>query len=269
MIGGVILSADATIYSANNTYPYTVDGAVFQGNGFNLTMAGGGEWDFLDTGETHLANITFKDGGGGHGVFWVGTTTFGDQPGVITLQNDGRLGIEALSAPITKPIVVAADGSGHGGIVEFGTGGANDTVTSQITMNGTLDTFTISVAPADGLILAGKLTGPGGLTVHERAAVRGGLGTTFVTSDANDFAGPITIGGGFGPAGDLYVATPANDKAILSIGNGGTTGKIGPGDVSISSVSVLQFNKNATYNFPNNISGPAGGITSARHRKAW
>jgi fibronectin-binding autotransporter adhesin len=256
IIGGVVLSADATIYGAANTFPSAVDGGPLQGNGHSLTLAGGAEWVFSNAGETHLANITFQNGGGGHGAFWVGSTTFGDQPGVITLQSDGRLGIEGLSAPITKPIVVADTGA----IVEFGTGGPNDSIASQVTINNRLDAFVIAVTPTTSLILDGKLTGAGGLAVHQRT-IGSGRGTVAVTSDSNDFAGPITIGGGFGATGDLYIATAANDRSTLSIGNGGTTGKIGPGDVSIAAPAFLRFNKNATYTFANKISG-AGTVTS-------
>ncbi|HZZ43951.1 MAG TPA: autotransporter-associated beta strand repeat-containing protein [Tepidisphaeraceae bacterium] len=258
LIGGVVLSADATIYGATNTFFSDSDGGLFQGNGHNFTIAGGAEWDILDAGETHLANITIKDGATGHGVFWVGTTTFGDAPGVITLENDGRLGIEALSVPITKPIVVSADGSGHGGIVNFG---SNNEIDSQITLNGTFDAVTFALPGNNTLNLAGILTGAGGLTAHDRSLSGVTLGVIAVSSDNNNYTGPTTIGGGFGFLTDLYFTSVANDHVMLTIGNGGTTGNIGPGDVTVNAPAMLGFNKNTTYSFANNVSGN-GGITA-------
>ncbi len=86
----------------------------------------------------------------------------------MTLINDGTLAIEA-GGPVTKDIVVDSNGDGHGGILAYA---SSDTIASQVTINGaffdaTVDDFESGTVPvADTLTLAGKLTGPGGLTAH-------------------------------------------------------------------------------------------------------
>ena len=56
------MTGDTTLGGKIDGYP-SIDGvgAVFQGNGFNLTVKGQAEWNIYDTGESHLANITISD----------------------------------------------------------------------------------------------------------------------------------------------------------------------------------------------------------------
>jgi fibronectin-binding autotransporter adhesin len=273
-IYGVILSADATIYAPANTFPFVRDSvngtaASFQGNGHNLTVAGPGEWDFESTGETHLANITLKDNTGGDGTYFDGTTTVGDQPGIITLMNDGTLASENYNGAVTKNFVVDPSGSGHGGILAYR---SDLSIASQVTINGTsldgiVDSFWgTGLSGTFTLSLDGKLTGPGGLNVHDSANGTGAivasrLGTVAITNDANDFAGPITIGGGYGSGFGIIAATV--DRVTLSIGNGGTTGVLPGGDVTINALGTLAFNKTTTYNFANKITGAGNIVASA------
>jgi autotransporter-associated beta strand protein len=75
-----------------------------------------------------------------------------------------------------------------------------------------------------------------------------------LVSNGNTYTGPTTIGGG----GGLEVATLVGDKSIVSIGNGGATGSIGTGDITITSPSgtvaaALQLNRTGTYSLANNI----------------
>ena len=262
-VGGIILSADASIMSLVNTYPtLSGPGSSFQGNGKNLTVFGGGEWDFYDCGETHLANITLRDSP----TYFGSTTTLGDSPGVITLQNTGGLGLDG-SAPVTKNIVIDNVGSSVGLITSFNN---NNLVNSQITLNGNLDATVYCSTNGQNrvLTLAGKLTGPGSLTAHLNAnATASRVGTVELVSNDNDYLGTTTIGGGGGPYSSVQAA---NDRITLSIGNGGTTGKLGAGDVFVvASVNYLQFNRNDVYTVPNNISGggnlimiaPSGDVT--------
>ena len=256
-IKGIILTGDATIAASPNTYPFidssTQPGASFQGNGHNLTMAGGGEWDFYGLGETGLANITIKDGP----TYFGTSTTLGSNAGVVTLQNSGRLGLDASPA-VTKAIIVDATG---GGIECFGT---NNTVDAQITLNGgaelnvyTLDAYTDPATITKTLTLNGKLTGPGALTVH--AAPRNGtaeqkatrLGNVTLTSNANDYTGATLIGGGGGYSG----VAAADDRITLSVGNGGASGALGAGDVVVNAAGTLQFNRTGTFSVANNIAG--------------
>jgi autotransporter-associated beta strand protein len=83
------------------------------------------------------------------------------------------------------------------------------------------------------------------------------LGMVELTSNSNNYAGTTIIGGG----GGLSLAPAANDRIILSVGNGGATGKLGGGDVTINSLGTLKFNRVDTYTVPNNISG-TGNVTA-------
>jgi fibronectin-binding autotransporter adhesin len=249
---GVVLTADATIASSANSYPIldsTNGPASFNANGHTLTVQGFGggigEWDFYDTGETHIGNLILKDGA----TYFGGTTTLGDQPGVITLQNNGALGMSG-SPTVTKNIVVSAADSGRGAIVSFG---SNNTVASQITMNGNLEPTVVNGTNSTNpiLTLAGKLTGAGSLTAHLNAnGTSSRVGTVALTSDDNDYTGPTTIGGGSG----LQSGTAANDRITLAIGNGGGTGKIPSGNpITVNERGTLSFNRNNAYTVTNDI----------------
>jgi autotransporter-associated beta strand protein len=77
------------------------------------------------------------------------------------------------------------------------------------------------------------------------------------TSNDNDYTGTTTVGGG---GGKLSVVA-GNDRITLSVGDGGTTGKLGSGGVIINSPGVLKFNRNDTFSVPNLISG-SGRVTA-------
>jgi fibronectin-binding autotransporter adhesin len=268
-INGVIMTGDATIGVSGNSVMY-VDGAgaSFQGNGHNLAVIvsnspSGSEFDVIDTGDMNVNNIEVS---GGAPFFIGGNTTLGPTSGTLTLQDSSSLGIyasltgaSASTATIDKPIVVAS--SVNGGGIEVYRG--NKTIDSPITMNANLDVtnFTSTNNTTSTATLTGKLTGPGSLSVHTSASTTTSrLGLVELTNDGNDFTGPITIGGGGGLVG---VAT-ANDRISLSIGNGGSTGSIGPGDITITGVTTtnrvfLYFNRSGSYTIPNNIitAGPS------------
>ena len=50
-----------------------------------------------------------------------------------------------------------------------------------------------------------------------------------LTSDGNTYSGTTTIGGGVG----LLNVLASRDRMDLSIGNGGSTGSIGTGDITL------------------------------------
>jgi len=270
-IKGVIMSGDAKIGVAGNSFLF-VDGvgASFQGNGHNLAIdvsstPSGSELDIIGVGDMNVNNIDIS---GGAYLYLGGNTTLGPTSGTLTLQDSTSLGIyasltgaSASTGVIDKPIVVANSASGGGIIVYRGV----KTIGSPITMNGNLDvTIVNSNNSTTGVAtLTEKLTGAGGLAVHLSAnGTTSRVGRVELTSDSNDYIGPTTIGGG----GGLEGVAAANDRVSLSIGNGGTTGSIGTGDITINGVAnrvFLTFNRAGAYTLTNNIT-TAGASNNAR-----
>ncbi|MEP0843009.1 MAG: autotransporter-associated beta strand repeat-containing protein [Phycisphaerae bacterium] len=235
-----------------------IDGpdAFIQGNGHDLIVdvnvggnpANGTEIDWMNTGDPNLNNMEVTGGG----ALYLGLNSMLGS-GTFTL-NGGQLGFyasldpNASTAVINKPILVAPAG---GGLQVYR---GNKTIDSPITMDGNLEvgTYNRDSNTTATATLTGKLTGPGSLTVHLNAnSTASRLGMVELTSNDNDYTGPTVIGGGGGATG----ATINNDRITLSIGNGGTTGSIGPADVTLGSRATLRFNRNDTYTFPNNVTG--------------
>src|SRR5262249_32820344 len=123
---------------------------------------------------------------------------------------------------------------------------------SNITMNGNLEVLSYALASNSTnsvLEMAGQLTGPGSLTVHANSGGSSRLGRIDLTSDLNNYAGVTTIGGGGGIAG----TSSTTDRITLSVGNGGSTGVLGTGNVVNN--WILQFNRNNAMTVANQISG--------------
>jgi fibronectin-binding autotransporter adhesin len=263
-VNKLILTGNAKIAAIGDTARSIIwiggPGAALQGNGFNIDVAvnigtnkTGTEIDWINVGDANLNNITISGGG----VLYIGgNTTLGPTSGTLTLQNKGRLGIygslagAASTGTIDKPINVESTFSGGG--IELYLG--NKTVDSPITLNGNLDVNTYSSSGTSVLTLAGKITGVGGMTLHQESnsGTTSRRGMVQLTSNDNDFTGPITVGGGGGFGG----ISAARDRIQLSVGNGGTTGSLGTGDVTlygISSYVFLDLNRGGAYTVTNNI----------------
>jgi fibronectin-binding autotransporter adhesin len=88
-------------------------------------------------------------------------------------------------------------------------------------------------APVDA-IMSGAITS----TTTAGALVKNGLGTLALTNDGNAYTGTTTVNAG-----------------ALQIGNGGATGRLGTGNVSIAGGAALEFNRNNAYSVANLISG--------------
>jgi fibronectin-binding autotransporter adhesin len=233
-----------------------IDGPI-TGNGHDIDVvldpgASSSEIDWLNAGDTNFNDINISGGGGA--LYISGNTTLGPITGKVVLKDKGRLGFYGLESTglIDKPITV--DNTTNGGVLEIY--GGTKTVDSPITMNGNLevDTWSLSNNYTAVLTLAGKLTGAGALTVHHVGnSTSSRRGMVELTSDANDFTGAITIGGGGGSGGGLA----SRDRITLSVGNGGTTGTLGTlADVTINGISgyeTLLFNRQGSYTVPNNI----------------
>ena len=277
-VNGLILTGDSTIAAIGITARSILwvdgPGAFIQGNGHNLsvvvdddeTAPKGTEVDWLNVGNTNLNNIEISGGGA---LYLGGNTSLGPNTGTLTLQNSGRLGfyadnngVDSSTAVMDKPITVANTALGGGLSIYNG----NKTIASPIAMNGNLEVTTynrVSATTATAT-LTGKLTGPGSLAVHVNAnATASRVGMVELTNDANDYAGTTTIGGGGGFDANLA----ARDRVTLSIGNGGTTGKLGNGgNVTVmgSGLGFLGFNLNKAYSFSDvnvDVISGDGGVT--------
>jgi autotransporter-associated beta strand protein len=161
-----------------------------------------------------------------------GTTTFGgyslslDSGGTLTTkgENNNTLAIDRLFL--------------NGGRIRVGDQSTLVTIsgsTAQVLAASTLDADQASRT----LVLASPLTGSGRLTIASGTAA-GGLVRLAGTNDA--FTGPWTI----------------NPGAILQVGNGGTTGSLGSGDITLN--GSLIFNRGGLLTLPGDISG-SGSIT--------
>lgn len=231
------------------------EAGAFQGNGHNLHVFvdTASQVDLQNVGETDIHNVVIS--GDKRPLYLAGDSTLGPDSGTVTLANArlGFYGPTSTEAPpstitFTKPIVVDP----VGGCIEVYPG--SKAIDSPITMDGNFETTTYCIAnnSTATITLNGKLTGPGGLAVHLYASTTTSrLGMVALTANDNDYTGPTTIGGG----GGFKNVVAARDRVSLSIGNGGTTGSLGPGDVTVTAPGRLRFNRVDTFTFPNNISG--------------
>ena len=251
-------------------------GAFIQGNGKNMSVvinnnlgAGNTEMDWLDVGDTNLKNLDISGGGV---LYLGGNTTLGPLTGgaAVTLHDKGTLGIyvtgaNASTGTIDKPILVSNTTPGGG--IEFSGSAGSKAIASPIALDGDLDvtmivsgSSSVQTASFSGAITnAPGATGGRSLAVHVSATGGSTSGVMELVSDGNTYTGPTTIGGGSGFEDVLL----QNDKAVLSIGNGGATGSIGPGDITITSPSTtvaaaLQLNRTGTYTLANNIAMNGG-----------
>jgi len=170
----------------------------------------------------------------------------GIDPGVVTLYDNSRLAFYIGSVIATKPIIVDASG---GAIENYQN---NNTIGSPVTMNGNFEVSMILRLTTQTVTLTGPLSGVGSLNIHagdNTSTTR--RGTVALTSDANNFTGSINVGGG----GGFENIGSAVDNVSLSVGNGGTTGSIGTGQVTVGDHANLIFNKIGAYTISNMISG--------------
>ncbi|MFN4242218.1 MAG: beta strand repeat-containing protein [Tepidisphaerales bacterium] len=285
--GGLILYGGNVPVNAPSPFGSSADPIVLNGGSiFNLQM-----WAQTDT--VIDRNIVVK--GDGAGVVGIGNATgaenvvingnidlqrvlrieFDPTPaGVIngTISGPGRLtdafgasvilngnntftgGIEIITGTYiagsdtafgTGPIWATASGSAVGALSTSGGprtinneiivfGGLAFSNTDTLTLTGNLDTagrqgalVMVNTAP---VIAAGKVTN-GSLDVQ-------GTGTLILTSNANDYRGLTVV------------------RSRLQVGNGGTSGVLGAGNVSVTATGTLAFNRIDELTVPNVINGP-------------
>ena len=186
---------------------FDVRDGTLAGGGFTLTKIGSNTIFLANLGETHLGNIVLNQGR----ISVEGSTTFGDQPGVVQVTSTGELGFENSTVPQTKTVQI------DGGKVVFNTGTANE-IAGNFTL-GTTATNTIqgplSATAVAALTVSGPISGSGSLTKTQ-------LGT-LTLSGANTYTGGTTISGGA-----VHFVNPAAVPATGTIAVG-DTGSVGFG----------------------------------------
>ncbi|WP_089963624.1 YDG domain-containing protein [Limnohabitans sp. 2KL-3] len=118
------------------------------------------------------------------------------------------------------------------GILQVGNGGTSGTLGTGAVVNNTHLVFNRSNA----LLVSGAISGTGTLTQM-------GSGTSTLAAD-NTYAGTTTVSGG-----------------TLQVGNGGSTGTLGAGDVTLSNNATLSYVRSASTTIANTISG-AGNVSA-------
>ncbi|HSJ01760.1 MAG TPA: autotransporter-associated beta strand repeat-containing protein, partial [Verrucomicrobium sp.] len=122
-----------------------------------------------------------------------------------------------------------------GGTLQIGNGGADGNLGSGA-VNISNASATLAINLKDEYTIAGLISGAGSFSKE---------GTNTVILTAENTYGRTTVAGG-----------------TLQLGSGGTTGKLGNGDVSLAAGSILLFNRSNFYNVTNVISGEGALVVS-------
>lgn len=233
-LNNLTLSADATI-GGTNRWDMRGVATVFNGGAFTLTKVGSIQCSLVDTTVT-VGNVVVNGG-----IFSIeGVATLG-AGGTLTLADGTALGLYNNNTGISRAITA----NGNARITTLSdAGGGNSTISSAITINGTL---TCEVYANSTLTLSGTLSGAGGLTKTQSStlSVTGSntySGTTTVdlgilrVTNANALgstAGGTTVNSGDGTTagGQLWIdsaaaLTIAEPLAIFGEGNGGYNGSL-------------------------------------------
>ncbi|HET6409850.1 MAG TPA: autotransporter-associated beta strand repeat-containing protein, partial [Chthoniobacteraceae bacterium] len=198
-------------------------------NGFTLTKAGTNNVFLANIGETQLGDIVIT----GARLAFEGNTTLGNQPGVLTVGSGAELGLEDSAVVHTKPIQL------DGGII-IATAGTLNELASPITLGG------------DSVIRANTNT---------TLEISGDIGGTATLTKGN--AGILILSGN-----NSYVGNTIVTQGTLRVGDDGSTGSLGIGDVSLEpapgQTSTLAFRRSDSSQVISNvISSPGGGTESA------
>jgi autotransporter-associated beta strand protein len=212
----------------------------------NLTYSGPGRLtlaaDSTYVGDTTISAGTLQVGnggtagtlGGGSASIAAGSTLAFNRSDAI-VQSGAISGAGALVQQGTGSLILAADSTFAGtatitaGTLQVGNGGS----TGSLGTAGIVNNSALAVNRTDSLTLGGAISGTGTL---EQA----GTGTTILTAN-NIYTGSTTVSSG-----------------TLQVGNGGTTGTLGSGAVSLATGSTLAFNRSDNISVINPVSGDGG-----------
>jgi fibronectin-binding autotransporter adhesin len=188
-------------------------------------------------------NGTALDGQWGTGGNW----TAGEANGVGAVARLGTIPVAPTSVNLASPKTVGSvifnNASAYtlgGSALTLDNGAAtailsvaagSHTINNAVTLNTNAN---VDAAASTSLLLAGNVTGP-------RALFKSGLGTAILSGTNN------------------YTLTAVN-AGTLQIGNGGATGTLGSGDVTIAPAGTLAFNRSDDLTISNNLVG--GGVVT-------
>lgn len=148
---------------------------------------------------------------------------------------DNGTGVVGLEKIGTGTLVLSGNNTFSGGILlaagslQVGTGGGNGSLgTGAVVNNGAITFNRINTA-----VVANVISGTGSLT-------QAGIGTTVLTG-ANAYTGTTTVNAG-----------------VLQVGNGGTTGALGTGAITVGANGILSFNRSDTATLGTNLTGSTG-----------
>ncbi len=237
IINNGILAID---HSDNLTLSNSISGLgnlIQTGNGA-LTLTGNNTY----TGDTAVLSGTLQVGNGG---------TTGSLGVANKVTNNGSLVFNR-----SNTILVDQDISGTGGLAQNGTGTTilngfnnyagttivnagslqigNGSTTGTLGLGAVTNNANLSFNRSNTYIVANSINGTGSVS-------QSGTGTTVLAAD-NSYTGATAVSGG-----------------TLQIGNAGTTGTLGVGDVSLSNNANLSYLRSASTTIANNISG-AGNV---------
>ncbi len=152
----------------------------------------------------------------------------------------GAAGLSVANALTLNGLATNLNGDNGALAGDMLAGGGSNTFTGTITLNATSN-FSTSWSDKS-MVLTGQITGAGGLEVDVYHTGNNGS-QVYITNNTNNYAGPTIINGGAGSNNMLYV------------GNGGATGVLGVGGVTVASGGSIVFDRNNAMTVANAISG--------------
>lgn len=220
---GAITDNGTLTFNRDNTTSLVIDNAISGSGGINQAGTGTTVLNAANsyTGSTLVTSGTLKLGNSaaiGSGTLTVGTSS----------TSSASLDLAGFS--LTKAITVngyGADGS---------TGNVGALTNSSATASSLSGVITLASATSIGG------TGAGGLTLSNNLA--GAYGLKKVGSDTLTLTG-LTNG----------TSTTTVDQGTLKVGNGGATGTLGSGNVTLNNSATLSYESSVATHIANNISG--------------
>ncbi|MCX6969232.1 MAG: autotransporter-associated beta strand repeat-containing protein [Verrucomicrobia bacterium] len=193
----------------------------------------------------------------GDGALFVNDGTSNTWNGNVSLFGDSTIGVGSNGGNLTVQGVI----SGANNLTVKAQGGGTVSLTNDNTYTGTT---TVS---------AGKLVigwgGPFGSLGSGDVSLSAGTTLEFNRSDTSNVANTITGDGGLTKSGNgilsvsgnnTYTGTTTVSAGTLQIGNGGATGSLGSGNISVDNSATLAFNLSGNATVANTITAGYGGF---------